>query len=51
MVDEQDLMFGSLNQNNIDGIFTNACKKANKVRAIPEFARMGWGWVQNRWLI
>lgn len=33
VVDEQDLMFGNLNQNNdwVDGIFTNACRKANRV--------------------
>ena len=32
VVDEQDLMFGNLNQNNdwVDGIFTNACRKANR---------------------
>ena len=43
VVDEQDLMFGNLNQNNdwTDGIFTNACRKANRVgiRAISEFDR------------
>ena len=35
VVDEQDLMFGNLNQNNdwVDGIFTNACRKANRVGA------------------
>ena len=34
VVDESDLMFGHLNQNNdwVDGIFTNACRKANRVR-------------------
>ena len=34
VVDEQDLMFGNLNQNNdwVDGIFTNACRKANRVQ-------------------
>ena len=35
VVDEQDLMFGNLNQNNdwVDGIFTNACRKANRVKS------------------
>jgi hypothetical protein len=34
VVDESDLMFGYLTPNNdwVDGIFTNACKKANRVR-------------------
>jgi len=33
VVDESDLMFGHLTQNNdwVDGIFTNACRKANRV--------------------
>ncbi|XP_052807484.1 dynein axonemal heavy chain 5-like isoform X7 [Mya arenaria] len=32
VVDESDLMFGHLNQNSdwVDGIFTNACRKANR---------------------
>ena len=34
VVDESDLMFGYLTPSNdwVDGIFTNACKKANRVR-------------------
>ena len=33
VVDESDLMFGYLTHNNdwVDGIFTNACRKANRV--------------------
>ena len=34
VVDDSDLMFGHLNQGNdwVDGIFTSACRKANRVR-------------------
>lgn len=43
VVDESDLMFGYLTPSNdwVDGIFTNACKKANRVSQLVQAKKNG----------